>query len=420
MKLPFSLFLALKYLRPKRSMVSIITVLTMLGIMLGVAVLIVVLSVMTGFDDMHKEHMIKLDSHIQLSAQGGASFIVDPVLKELEKIPEITAAAPAIEGFVMMTRYGQAVTAMLRGIDPELEKRISDIDSYVVEGSLPLDDESVIIGNRLAMNLGANVGDTLTVYSAQCFVSEDEIRLPSELNVSGIFSVGMYDVDSQFMLSSLSTARDVFAIDRGVQTLRIITKDPYQVEQTNRKIRAVLDASAESDHSLGWLHLLYPRSWMEIHQNLLSTLKVEKDMMFILLCGISLVATMSVTNTLITLCVQKTHEIGLLKALGFSNGQVVGTFFMLGSIQGFFGCLFGVGMGSWISANLDLVLNFLRRFNPGLMSAQFYQFTEMPSRTTLPDVLSVCLIVMVFSTLAGVLPAFRAAKMEPVDALRYE
>ena len=159
---------------------------------------------------------------------------------------------------------------------------------------------------------------------------------------------------------------------------------------------------------------------MEIHQNLLSTLKVEKDMMFILLCGISLVATMSVTNTLITLCVQKTHEIGLLKALGFSSGKVVGIFFLLGSIQGLFGCIFGVAMGIWVSGNIDVVLNFLRKFNPGLMSAQFYQFTEMPSRTTLPDVLAVCLIVMVFSTLAGVLPAIRAAKMEPVDALRYE
>ena len=420
MKLPFSLFLAFKYLKPKRSMVSVITVLTMLGISLGVSVLIVVLSVMTGFDDVHKEHMIKLDSHIQLGTRGQSAFAPGPVLELLNEIPEVKAAAPAVEGFVMMTRYGQAVTAMLRGIDPELEKDISDVGSFLVAGTLPLDDETVVVGNRLAMNLGVWVGDRLTVYSPQCFVSEDELRLPAELTVSGIFSVDMYDIDSQFMISSLPTARDVFAMERGVQSLRIITDDPFRAGEIREKIMAKLDAASSKSAELGWLRHLHARTWMEIHQNMLSTLRVEKDMMFILLCGISLVATMSVTNTLITLCVQKTREIGLLKALGFSSGKVVGIFFLLGSVQGLFGCIFGVALGGWVSANLDVVLGFLRRFNPDLMAAEFYQFTEMPSRTTPGDVLAVCLIVMVFSTLAGILPAWRAAKMEPVDALRHE
>ncbi len=420
MKIPFSLFLAFKYLKPKRSMVSIITLLTMMGIMLGVAVLIVVLSVMTGFDDVHKEHMIKLDSHIQIGVRGQSAFAPEPVLEVLDGIPGVQAAAPAIEGFVMMTRHGQTITAVLRGIDPALEKGVSDVEAFLVDGILPLEDETVVLGDRLAMTLGAWTGDRLTLYSPQCFVGEDELRLPSELVVSGIFSVGMYDVDSQFMIASLPTARDVFAMETGVQTLRIITDDPYRAEETGEAIRSGLSDAAREQEGFGWFRHLYTRTWMEIHQNLLGTLKVEKDMMFILLCGISLVATMSVTNTLITLCVQKTHEIGLLKALGFSSGKVVGIFFLLGSIQGLLGCIFGVAAGVWVSANLDAVLNFLRKFNPGLMSAQFYQFTEMPSRTTPTDVLAVCLIVMVFSTLAGVLPAVRAAKMEPVDALRYE
>jgi lipoprotein-releasing system permease protein len=420
MKLPFSLFLAFKYLKPKRSMVSIITVLTMMGIMLGVAVLIVVLSVMTGFDDVHREHMIKLDSHIQVAARGESAFPAEPLMELLASVPEVRAAAPTIEGFVMMTPHGRAVTAVLRGIDPELEQGISDMRTFLVAGTLSLEEETVVLGRRLAMTLGVWVGDRLTVYSPQCFVGEDELRLPAELTVSGIFSVGMYDVDSQFMISSLPTARDVFALQQGIQSVRIITEDPYAAEETAQKIRAELRSRAGSTAGLEWLRHLHARTWMEIHQSLLSTLKVEKDMMFILLCGISLVATMSVTNTLITLCVQKTHEIGLLKALGFSSGRVVGIFFLLGSIQGLLGCITGVGFGVWISANLDTVLGFLRRFNPGLMSAQFYQFTEMPSRTTPSDVLAVCLIVMLFSTLAGALPAIRAARMEPVDALRYE
>jgi lipoprotein-releasing system permease protein len=419
MKLPFSLFLALKYLKPKRSMVSVITLLTMLGIMLGVAVLIVVLSVMTGFDDVHKEHMIKLDSHIQIAARGQASFMPEPIIELLDGMSEITAMAPAVEGFVMMTRQGEAVTAILRGIDPEREKKISDVASYLVAGTYALDDEAVVIGDRLAMNLGVWVGDRLTVYSPQCFVNEDELRLPAELTVTGIFSVGMYDVDSQFMVASLSTARDVFSMEAGVQSLRIMTRDPYRSAETAEEIDRLL-AEAADRPATHWYRYLHTRTWMQIHEDLLSTLKVEKDMMFILLCGISLVATMSVTNTLITLCVQKTHEIGLLKALGFSSGKVVGIFFFLGFIQGLLGCASGIAMGVWVSANLDTVLGFLRRFNPGLMSAQFYQFTQMPSRTTVPDVLSVCIIVMVFSTLAGVLPAMRAARMEPVDALRYE
>lgn len=420
MKLPFSLFLAFKYLKPKRSMVSIITLLTMMGIMLGVAVLVVVLSVMTGFDDVHKEHMIKLDSHIQLAARSSSNFAPEPVLEVLGDIPEVTAVAPAVEGFVMMTRGKQAVTAALRGIDPVLEKGIMDVEAYLVEGVLPADIESVVVGERLAMKLGTYVGDTLTVYSPQCFVSEDELRLPAELTVCGIFSVDNYEVDSQFMISSLATARDVFAMDGGVQSLRIITADPYTVEQTGQKIRKRLGEMALENAENRWFRYLYTRNWMEIHQSMLSTLAVEKNMMFLLLCFISLVATFCVTVTLITLCVQKTHEIGLLKALGFASNKIVGVFLLLGFIQGAFGCLLGVGLGVWIAKNLDAILTFSRKFNPALMSPEFYMFAEMPSRTTWPDVLSVCFIVMIFSTLSGVLPAIRAASMEPVDALRYE
>ncbi len=419
MKLPFSLFLALKYLRPKRSMVSMITVLTMIGIMLGVAILIVVLSVMTGFDDVHKSHMIKLDSHVQISARG-SSFNPDEVLEVVNSVPGVTAAAPAVQGFVMMTRYGQAVTGMLRGIDPELEKGISDVESFLIEGEMPTGEETVVVGNRLALELNTFVGDTLTVYSPQCFVSQDELRLPAELKVCGIFSVDMYDIDSQFMISSLPTAREVFNMDRGVMSLRVMANDPLKAGEIGEQIELKLEQTAEKDAKLSWFRYLYARSWMEIHQDLLSTLKVEKDMMFLLLCFISIVATFCVTITLITLCVQKTHEIGLLKALGFSSGKVVGVFLFLGFIQGMFGCFLGVGLGVAISSNLDAILNFLRRFNPGLMSAQFYQFAEMPSRTTPEDVLAVCLIVLFFSVCSGILPAWRAANMEPVDALRYE
>jgi lipoprotein-releasing system permease protein len=420
MKLPFSLFLAFKYLKPKRSLVSVITVITMLGMMFGVGVLIVVLAVMTGFDDMHKEHMIKLDSHIQVKAQGNYSFDPVPVLAALDQISGITAAAPAVEGFVMMSRNGQAITAALRGIDPEREKRITDIEQYLIDGELALDEETVVLGNRLAMNLRTWVGDTLTLYSPQCFVSEDELRLPMEVTVAGIFSVGMYDVDSQYMISSLRTARDVFNVDGGVQTLRLITTDPYRVPEMSEKINAAILAASKQSKELGWMQRLKTETWMEIHSALISTLKTEKDMMFILLCGISIVATFSVTNALITLCVQKTNEIGLLKALGFSSRNIVNTFIMLGAVQGFFGCMWGVVFGILVSRNLDAILNFFRRFNPGLMSAEFYQFSQMPSRVLVSDVLLVCTIVMFFSTLSGALPAWWASRMKPVDALRYE
>ncbi len=422
MKLPISLFLAIKYLKPKRSMVSFITILTMCGIMLGVAILIVVLSVMTGFDDVHKEHMIKLDSHIQISTRGNSPFVPDRVLEVLEQIPEVKAAAPAVEGFVLVTRNDQAIPGMLRGIDPELERDISDIESYLVDGILPLEEETVVVGSRLAMMLGINVGDRLTVGSAQCIMnlSENEIRLPAELEVVGIFSVGMYDIDSKFMITSLPTARDVFALEDGVETLRVITEDPFTVSETGLKIRDQLREAASKDRSLSWFRFLTTRSWMDMNQSMLSTLAVEKNMMFLLLCAISVVAAFCVSINLINMGIQKTHEIGLLKAVGFSSGKIVGIFLFLGTVQGVFGCLLGSALGIWFSSNLDSVLNFLRRFNPNLMSAEFYQFTDMPSRTTGEDVLSVCVIVMVFSIIAGILPAIRAAAMQPVDALRYE
>lgn len=419
MRVPFSLFLAMKYLKPKRSIVSVITLLTMSGITFGVGVLIAVLAVMTGFGDVHEEHMIKLDSHIQVGTRGNYSFDPEPVMASLEELPEVRAVAPVVEGFVMMTRNGQAITGMMRGIDPEREQKIADMDGYLIDGSTDLSGETVLVGDRLAANLGTFVGDRLTIYSPQCFVSEDELRLPQEATVVGIFSVGMYDVDSSLMVASLDTARDVFAIEGGVQTLRVLIDNPYEVAKTAGKMEKMFAKTAESVGPK-WLNQLRTETWMEIHRSLIGTLQVEKDMMFLLLCLISLVATMSVTNTLITLCVQKTHEIGLLKALGFSSRSIVGVFLFLGGVQGFFGCMLGVIFGVAVANNLDAILQGLRVFNPNLMPAEFYQFSVMPSRVTLHDVLSVCVIVMVFSILAGVLPAWRAARMEPVDALRHE
>ena len=181
MTLPFSLFLALKYLKPKRTFLSVVTVLSVLGVLLGVAVLIIVLSVMTGFDEMWRNKILDFNAHLTVSVRGGLAGEEDSLCEAIEAVPGVKGAAPFLQSLVFIQKpNGQVETPMIRGIDPAREARVSRIPQNMVAGEFSVADGAVVIGSDLAERLGAGVGDTLTVYSPATFLSEDEIRLPSE------------------------------------------------------------------------------------------------------------------------------------------------------------------------------------------------------------------------------------------------
>ena len=409
MKKSFSLFLAFKYLKPKRSFLSVVTLLSLLGVTLGVAVLIIVLSVMTGFDETWRERILSFNAHVRVNEYGGIVHQPEKLLNALKQVDGITGAAPNLEGLVFVQVGDNAQPAQLRGIDPELEKTVSQVPNHIVEGRFSVGYGQVVVGRDLALRMGLKLGNKLLIYSPQNFVSRDELRLPEELTVSGIFEVGMYEIDAGYVLTSLETARSIYNVEQGVHSIQVMTADPMAAPRIARDIRKALGPFFEA------------RTWIDLNSQMFTALQTEKNMMFFLLIFITIVAAFGITNTLITLTVQKTHEIGLLKAIGFSNRRIVAIFLWIGMVQGVIGTGMGLGLGLLALKYRNELLNFISsQFRVDLLPKELYQLSQIPAHTTTSDVVTVCATVLVICTLAGLVPAWRAARLEPVEALRNE
>jgi lipoprotein-releasing system permease protein len=257
--------------------------------------------------------------------------------------------------------------------------------------------------------MGVGVGDRILLYSAQGFAQPDEIRLPEELTVSGIFALGMWEFDVGFVMTSLDTARDLTRIEHGVTAVQVVTDDPLRATPVAARVRSALPPD----------YLV--RTWEELNRTLFAALRVEKNLMFMLLLCIILVAAFSITNTLITMTVEKTREIGLLKAIGFTPGSIMRVFVWQGWIQGLLGTVLGTGLGLLVLRYRNDLLGLLnRRFGYELLPKELYHLSEIPASTTAADIVLVAAAVMFICTLAGLIPAFRVARLDPAQALRYE
>lgn len=406
----FSLFLAFKYLKPKRSFLSVVTLLSLLGVTLGVAVLIIVLSVMTGFDEVWREKILSFNAHVKVSEYGGVIQKPDSLLHVIEQVDGVDGVAPNLEGLVFIqTEDNNVHTPLLRGVDPELERTVSRVPESMVEGDFAVGYDELVIGHDLALRLGVGVGDVLRVYSPQSFVSQDELRLPEELTIRGIFDVGMWEFDANFVLTSLETARSIYNVEQGVHNIQVMVDQPMDAPRIAAQLRQALGPYFDA------------RSWVDLNRQMFTALQTEKNMMFFLLIFITLVASFCIAITLITLVVQKTQEIGLLKALGFANRRVVAIFLWIGAVQGVVGNACGLGLGLLVLKYRNEMLHFISaRTGVDLLPKELYQLSQIPAHTTPADVIRVCSIVMVICTLAGLVPAWRAARLEPVEALRNE
>lgn len=410
MNLPFSVFLAKKYLRPKRSFLSVVTLLSVIGVTVGVMVLVVVLSVMSGFGRMWRDKILAFNAHLTVTGFGA---IADPDewLREIESAEGVTGAAPYVQGLVFLTHDDTVFTPVLRGIDPEREARISRIPEHLVEGRFEIEDDELIIGRDMARRLRLSVGDRVLVYSPQSFLRAQEIRLPEEMTVAGIFDLGMFDFDAGYALCALPKARDLFGLDRGVHGLAVMTRDPDPRALTATAARVAARLGPEAD----------VRTWMDQNRQLFTALHVEKNMMFFLLIFITVVAAFGIASTLITVTVQKTREIGLLKALGFRSESVLLVFLWQGWLAGALGTAAGIGLGLLALQYRNDLMRWLSRYTGlDLLPPALYHLSEIPSQTSVRDLWQIAAAVLLICTAAGLIPALRAARLDPARALRYE
>lgn len=416
MKLPFEFFLALRYLKPRREFVWVITLLSLLGVMLGVGVLVIVISVFRGFEREIRDKVIGFTAHVTVLNYG---IIQDPepLYGKIEAIPGVTGVSPFVGGPVMIEFRQRIATPFVRGIDPERENKATGIGRYIIKGEFLLENEAVLVGQGFAERNNIAVGDKLMVFSPRNF---EELRhavdkgqkvafLPTELLVTGIFSTGYGVYDENFILTSLDMARYMYNIEDGVHGIAVRLDDPMRAPGVRDAINAFLKRPAHA------------QTWMDLNRQLFGAIATERNMMFFLLIFIIIVAGFGLTSTLITLTVQKSREIGLAKALGATEGQVLRVFLLYGLVVGALGTALGLAGGLFITHFRNEAASLLARvLGVEIFPYEIYHFAEIPADIQWGSVAVISVSAVIICGLGALLPAWRAAWLAPARALRYE
>jgi lipoprotein-releasing system permease protein len=422
-RLPFELFLALRYLRPKRTFVSVITLISILGVALGVAVLIIVISVMSGFDHDLRGKILGFNAHLTVGQPDRVLKNYQAVADKIALNKNVRGVSPFIMGPVLVktegdtNRTARQDAPVLRGVDPLTEGKVSELPNKIIAGTFDLSGRGMVVGADFASNMHLQVGDHLSIYSAREIEKmkaaydrkEYETILPADYEVRGIFDVGYYDFDAHVIVTSLENAQDMYDLDDAVHGLLVMLNDPYQAAAVK----------AQLTNQLGDNY--YVSTWMEQSSVILNALIVEKNVMFYLLFFIVLVAALCILSAQITFVIQKTREIGMLKALGASKLQISGIFLAQSAIIGVIGVASGYGLGMLAVTYRNEFLHFMRSATGWeLFPASVYGFGELPALIMPSDVAIICISSFVICIFGGLLPAIRAGSLKPVEALRYE
>lgn len=424
----FSLFLALRYLKPKRTFLSIITLVSILGVTLGIMVLILVISVMTGFEQELRRKVIGFDAHIVITNQSVMEGWSE-TMAMCQKEPNVTAIAPFVQGPVIVEFENRRLAPKIRGVDPELEEKVVSVGEFITEGAYDLEGDKTVLGSELARTLGAGVGDKVTVYSPGNFneilaeleriekeggkaadaAALRQMILPKELEVTGIFESGRYMYDSEFLIVPLHIGQELYSLGDAVHGLALRTTDPYIAPEVRESLNQKLVAPE------------FALTWIDLNKQIFDAIRMERNVMFFLLMFIVLVAAFGIMNTLITVTVQKTREIGVMKALGARTYQIIGVFLAQGMVVGVFGTIAGLALGISVVQYRNEVSQWLATtLRIEIFPRSVYQFSEIPAQVVPSDVAIICVSAFFICSLAALIPAWFAARLDPVKALRYE
>ena len=411
---PLELFIGLRYTRAKRrnQFISFISTVSIVCIAISVTALITVMSVMNGFDNELRSRILGAISHATVSGLPGESVQDWPRAVQIaEANPHVQGAAPYVEmqAFLQARRPSGA---LVRGIQPTQEPKVSDIGQHMVEGKLTdlaPDSWNIVLGKELALTLGVNVGDRVTMavpeFRATPMGSVPRLR---GFHVVGIFELGMQEFDSGLALINMSDAEKLNSLN-GPSGIRLRLDDLFNA-------RSVAHELADQ---LGQIYSV--QTWMESHANFFSAISMEKKVMFIILSLIILVAVINLISMLMMLVTDKQADIAILRTLGATPRSIMGMFMVQGVLVGVVGIGFGVGLGSLLSWKLPALVRWVEHVSGvTFLSPDVYYISELPSKLVASDVFWVALLTFAFSLLATLYPAWRASRTQPAQALRYE
>ena len=413
--LPYELFIGLRYTRAKRRnhFISFISLTSMLGIALGVAALITVLSVMNGFQNELRTRILGVASHVQISGPGDVLTDWRGVAALAAADTRVAAAAPYINVQGILTFDGAVRGAIIRGILPEYENRVAEIGSHMKAGTLAAlkpGEFGIVLGSELARSLAVILGDKVTLIAPQGQVTPAGIipRL-KQFRVVGIFEVGMFEYDSGLALIQLEDAQRLYRMEDRVSGVRLKLHDLFQSRQVAQALLPRLGPD------------VYISDWTRSHANFFRAVQMEKTVMFIILLLIVAVAAFNIVSTLVMAVTDKQPDIAILRTLGAAPSSIMAVFMVQGALIGVIGTLIGVAGGVLLALNIGVVVPFIERlFSVQFLSKEVYYISELPSELLWGDVGSIAAVSFVLSLLATLYPSWRASRVNPAEALRYE
>jgi lipoprotein-releasing system permease protein len=412
---PLSVYIGARYTRAKRRnhFISFISMTSMLGVALGVAALITVLSVMNGFEKELRERILGMTSHAFVTGSDGTLADWEKAEVLIEGFPRVVNTAPFVEGQAMLNQGSRVRGTQIRGVDPALEPKVSSIGNKIIQGrfdSLQPGSYGIILGKDLAIAMGVGTGDKITVITPHVTPTPAGVipRL-KRLTVSGVFEIGMYEYDSALAIMNIEDAANLFRIPGKVTGLRLQLDDVYQAPRITRELLQTLPAEYRA------------ADWTYQHANFFRALKTEKTVMFVILMLIVAVAAFNIVSTLVMMVTDKYADIAILRTLGMSPGGIMGIFMVQGIVIGLIGTILGVIGGVILALNVSNIIAWIETIlGYQFLPAEVYYISDLPSDLHWNDVTVIGITAFVLSILSTIYPSWRAAQVKPAEALRYD
>lgn len=405
----WQLFISLRYFAAKRKekFISLVSLISVLGIAVGVAALIIVISVMSGFDEDLKEKIVGTYSHLEVTSDAGMRPSEDALRKVLNA-PHVMAASFFLHGQALARSGDDVMGVIVKGIVPKTEVQVKKIGQYMREGSLELKDDGIVVGSELAHKMNLKIGSVVSLVSPADAKSKNALGIVSNIyaggtdfRVSGIFTSGMYEYDMNLVYVDMAKAQELFGVRDTASGIAVKADDLFNVEIVKKELQRLF----------GFQYMV--RTWVDSNRNFLEAIKLEKTVMFIILTLIVMVACFNIASGLIMTVLEKTKDIGILKAIGASNFNVMMVFAMQGALIGIIGTCLGALSGiaaCWC----------LKTYKFINLPKDIYYIDKLPVKLDITDISTIVALSIIISIAAAIYPAYRASKLDPVEALRYE